>query len=75
MRGIPVGSEMPEEMVKIFKTDVYEEIKQEILQGRPTDLFASNENLDPLEIEGEEILVPSFNIRRKHDKLLREFGW
>ena len=35
MRGIPVGAEVPEEMVKIFKSDTYEEIKREILEGRP----------------------------------------
>jgi hypothetical protein len=75
MRGIPVGSPVPEEMVKIFKSDIYEEIKQEILEGRPEDWLSEN-SYDPISIESKELLLPTFNIpQRKNDKLLREFGW
>ena len=75
MRGIPVGAEVPEEMVKIFKSDTYEEIKREILEGRPEN-WLSDENYDPISVESGELLLPTFNIpQRKNDKLLREFGW
>jgi hypothetical protein len=76
MRGIPVGSEIPDEMVKVFKSDTYEEIKREILEGRPED-WLSEDNYDPISVESsEELLLPTFNIpKRKNDALLREFGW
>jgi len=74
LRGIPIGSEIPEEMVKVFKSDIYEEIKNEILEGSPDD-WLSEDQYDPLNMEVEELLMPDFNPRRKNDKLLREFGW
>jgi len=74
LRGIPVGADVPEEMVQIFKSDTYEEIKQEILEGKPEN-WLSQENYDPIEMESEESLVVPFQINRKQNKLLREFGW
>lgn len=76
MRGIPVGAEVPEEMVKVFKTEVYEEIKREILEGSPEDWITQDSD-DPILIPNrDDILVGiSFNIKRRHDKILKDFGW
>lgn len=74
MRGVPIGGEVPEDMVKIFKSEVYEEIKREILEGGVEDwLVSDRKEFDPL-FSPTESLVPNF-VTRKHDKLLREFGW
>lgn len=73
MRGVPVGGEIPEDMVRIFKTETYEEIKREILEGGVADWMSSAQDYDPL-YSPSEVLVPTF-FKRKNDKLLREFGW
>lgn len=76
MRGIPVGAEVPEEMVQIFKSDIYEEIKQEILEGAPED-WVTEETEDPILAPDPESFLPgiSYVPKRRHDKLLKEFGW
>jgi len=76
MQGIPVGADVPEEMTKIFKSEMYKEIQQEIIEGSQKDWLAI-ESEDPiLAPDSDELLAPvTFNIKRKHDKLLREFGW
>jgi len=76
MRGIPVGADVPEEMTKIFKSEMYAEIRKEIMEGAQKD-WQMEESEDPLLIsDSEDILPPiTFNIKRKHDKLLKEFGW
>lgn len=76
MRGVPVGADVPEEMVQVFKTHVYEEIRKEIVDGGMNDWLASDDEKsgDPLLISSET-LVPSINVVRRHDKLLKEFGW
>jgi hypothetical protein len=71
MRGIPVGSEVPEEMTKIFKTDIYEEIKREILEGTEKD-WISEDTCDPLK---PQEIPTTFKIRRKLSHLIEEFGW
>jgi len=76
MRGIPVGADVPEEMTKIFKTEMYREIRQEIMEGSKKD-WLNEESTDPVLMpESDDLLPPvTFNIRRRHDKLLKEFGW
>ena len=75
LRTIPVGSSQNDEMVKIFKTNVYEEIRQEIQRGAPEDWI--EEGNDPIfDPDGDDMLTGvAFDIRRKSDRLLREFGW
>jgi hypothetical protein len=77
MRGIPVGADVPEEMTKIFKSEMYAEIRKEIMEGSKKD-WMMDESDDPLMIssDSEDFLAPvTFDIKRKHDKLLKEFGW
>lgn len=71
IREVPIGSDTPEELLKIFKSQVYEEIKKEIREGSPEDWL--NEGEETFSIEEEDWLP--FNIRRKNEKLLREFEW
>lgn len=75
MRDIPMGAEIPKELASPFKTSVYEEIKREILEGAPKDMITLETN-DPLIPDDDDILAGVvFNFRRKHDRLLKEFGW
>lgn len=76
LRGIPVGAEAPEELTDVFKSQMYEEIRNEIRDGAPEDWISQDGN-DPILMPNEEDMLPSisFNIKRKNDKLLREFGW
>ena len=76
MRGLPVGAEIPKEMLETLKGEVYEEIKKEIREGSPED-WIEDEAEDPLFFPSDEEVMPGvyFNIKRKNDKLLREFGW
>lgn len=76
MRNIPIGSEVPKEMLQVFKTELYEEIRREILEGSPKDWLADEIIEENYHMEEDEILGGlNFNIRRRHDKLLKEFGW
>jgi len=76
LRDMPIGAEIPKEILSSVKTQVYEEIKQELLEGRPEDLLAEDEDVDLLGIDKETILPGVvFDARRRGDKLLREFGW
>jgi hypothetical protein len=76
LRDIPIGAEIPQEILSSVKTQVYEEIKKELLEGRPEDLLAEDEDLDLLGID-KEIMLPGvvFDNRRRNHKLLSEFGW
>ena len=65
MRGLPVGSEN-EDMMKILKSNSYEDIKNEILDGGIDKWLAEDR---PFSIE-----QPEFEFRRKND-VLKEFGW
>lgn len=77
MRGIPIGSQVPEEMVKIFKTEVYEEIRREILEGKPEDWANGGDTFDPIFMPDPDTILPgiSWDFKRKNDRLLKEFGW
>jgi hypothetical protein len=73
-RGVPVGSDAPQEMIKSLKAEAYEDIKQEILRG--TDLEWNVEDEDQMMLSQEEQDTPlSVQVRRKYDKLLKEFDW
>ena len=73
MRDVPMGADVPKELSTPFKTTIYEEIKKEILEGAPKDLISNN---DPTFMPDDETLAGVvFNFKRKHDKILKEFGW
>lgn len=75
LRDIPMGAEVPQEILSSVKTQVYEDIKRELLEGKPEDLLAE-EDVDILGIDKDTILPGVvFDTRRRNDKLLREFGW
>jgi hypothetical protein len=77
MRNIPVGAEMPKEMIQVFTSQVYDEIKQEILKGSPED-WVDDESNDPILLPDEKDVLPGVifdNDPRPNSKLLKEFGW
>lgn len=68
IRGLPIGSEN-DDMIKILKTNSFEEIKKEILEGGVKS-WMENEIEKPFSIES-----PEFEVRRKNERILKEFGW
>lgn len=74
---MPVGAEIPEEMMQIFKAEVFKEIREEILRESPEDWIADQENDDRLIMANEEDVMPGvmFDFRRANEEILREFGW
>lgn len=76
---MPVGAEVPEEMMQIFRADVFKEIREEILKDSPDDWVAEGQNrkndLDFLSNDDEMLPGIMFDLRRPHEELLREFGW
>jgi hypothetical protein len=75
LRDIPMGAEVPKEITSTLKSQVYEEIKRELMEGKPED-FLMDEEIDLLASE-KDFFMPGviFNIERRNDKLLKEFGW
>lgn len=66
IRGLPIGSEeSSKNLISILKTNVLEEIKQEITEGG-VENWTMNKNNE---------FDDGFEPRRKNDKILREFGW
>jgi hypothetical protein len=75
LRDIPMGAEVPREITATLKSQVYEEIKRELMEGRPED-FLADEDIDLLAPDKDSVLPGvMFNIERRNDRLLREFGW
>ncbi len=74
MRDIPMGAEVPREVMDTFKSQTYEDIKREILEGAPKNWI--EEEPDFLAGERGDILPGVvFSTKRKYDALLKEFGW
>ena len=75
INDVPIGADVPKEMLNKIQDDVYQEIKRELFDSSYEDFieeeisFTSYSNLTPYE---EETLV---NMYRKNSKLLDEFGW
>lgn len=75
MRDIPMGAEVPREITSTLKAQVYEEIKRELMEGKPEDLF-SDHDVDLLAADKDSLLPGvMFGLSRKGESLLREFGW
>ena len=68
IRGLPLNIEYSEEAMQLMKSNPYDEIKKEILEGGVTDWFEiktdSRSNDEDLQ-----------SFKRKNDELLKEFGW
>lgn len=74
MRDIPMGADVPNEVMETFKSQTYEDIKREILEGAPKNWIEEAPDF----LAGERgAILPGiiFNNRRKFDTLLKEFGW
>lgn len=73
---MPVGAEVPEEMMQIFKAEVFKEIREEILRDSPEDWISDKNKDDPIFIDDDQMMVGVlFDIRRQNEELLQEFGW
>lgn len=74
-RDLPVGSEKPIESNSLIKSQVYDDIKRELMEGRPEDFFLDDgSDLLSLDIDSTTADL-ALNFYRRNDKLLREFGW
>jgi thiol-disulfide isomerase/thioredoxin len=74
LRDIPIGADVPKELLDTFKTEVFDEIKRELKEGAPEDFIEEDEDI--FENYGADVMPGVvFNVRRKNDRLLREFGW
>tara|TARA_Y100000034_G_scaffold38278_1_gene47001 strand:- start:21556 stop:23436 length:1881 start_codon:yes stop_codon:yes gene_type:complete len=74
-RNIPVGAEVPKEVVSAFSSDIYEEIKAELARDKPEDWFEEEPD-DIFGVKEDDVMSGvMFDIKRQHDDLLREFGW
>lgn len=74
LRDIPMGADIPAEITNTFKTEVYEEIRRELQDGAPQDWI--EEDTDVLEFGEEDVMAGvMFNVKRRYDRLLREFDW
>jgi len=75
-RNIPVGAEMTKEVAQTFSSEIFENIKAELNKGKPEDWF-DEEPEDIFNIKDDDIMSGVvFDItKRKHNKLLEEFGW
>ena len=75
LRDIPMGAEIPKEITATLKAQVYEEIKRELMEGKPED-FLMDQEIDLLAPDKDSVMPGViFNIERRNDRLLREFGW
>lgn len=76
VRNVPVGSINEEEYTEAFKAEIYEEIKQELLQSIQGNALESDDLAILEELNKED--SPSsiiYGNNRFADRLLKEFGW
>ena len=71
-RDIPIGAQVDISNLSRISNDVYEDIKRELMEGKPEDVLEmSSTKL----FEDDVVESESFQFRRKYEGLLREFGW
>lgn len=75
MRGMPVGAGASESTMTIYKSEIYTEIKQEIMNGSLEDWMNKDQEEDEDYMYKDDSIIVPFDIKRKNDKLLKEFGW
>lgn len=78
-RDLPVGAELPEEAIKIFKSETFEEIRRQLMEDAPENWLEIDKKPE-LDIFNDNAHIPTeyelnFVIQRKHDKILKQFGW
>lgn len=74
----PVGStNTPEEMGEKYKVEIFEQIKKELEKGAPEDWDVEEELKTDFNIDFDKNNAYSIisQYRRKHDSILKEFGW
>jgi hypothetical protein len=76
MRQVPVGASTEEEYTEAFKAEIYDEIKAELAKDAPED-WIDPDDLELLEKLNHDEDIPAITqgYARKHDALLKEFGW
>ena len=71
-RDIPIGAQVDISNLSRISNDVYEDIKRELMEGKPEEVLEmSSTKL----FEDDVVESESFQLRRKYQCLLREFGW
>jgi hypothetical protein len=73
MRGLPLGMEPPKDVSSVFKTAMFEQIRREIMESAPDELKLKESPLDLLTYANS--FPAEMEVRRKHDAILKEFGW
>jgi hypothetical protein len=74
-RNIPVGADVPKDVISTFSSDIYEEIKKELSRDKPEDWFEEEPD-DIFGVKEDDIMSGVvFDLKRQHDDLLKEFGW
>lgn len=75
IRDVPPGAAPTKESLSVVKSQVYDDIKRELLEGRPEDILLENE-YDILAPDADDYEYSLSNrFERKGEKILREFGW
>ena len=75
LRDIPMGAPVPKELTQPLQSLSYEEIKREILEGAPKDIFKDEEKNSLFSNDEEVLPGVAFEFKRKLHSLLNEFGW
>ena len=72
---MPIGAEMPEEMLQVFRSEVFKEIREEILKDSPEDWIDTDTQKDNFILANEEEPGLVWNFNRPNDLILKSFGW
>lgn len=76
LRELPIGAEVPDEMMAIFKSEVYEEIRNAVINEDLTELLNQGDDEFTALSDFEKMVNNNTTrVRRVNDDLLREFGW
>jgi len=70
-RDMPVGAEPIREVSSLIKSQIYDEIKKELEEGRLENFL--EDEIDVLAPEMD--YNPLMGLQRKNENILREFGW
>lgn len=72
----PVGADIPEETLQIFKSEIFKEIEEEILKDSPLDWITDTKSMRKDAIMDSDMLADSlFELQRPQEAIIREFGW
>lgn len=76
VRSVAVGSECPKELSQVFKSDIFNKIKEEILAGAPEDWLDPQDRMKlPDTDEDAENFQEFYARHRPNNGILIEFGW